>query len=181
MTWQIDPAHSQIEFSVRHLMITTVRGRFDKFSGTIEFDENDLPNSKIDVQIDTTSINTRDEKRDGHLRSPDFFDATNYPTATFKSKHIALTGKNSGRVVGDLTIRGVTREVTLDVELVGVVKNPWGAQSAGFNAHTKFNRKDWDLNWNVALETGGWLVGDEIGINIEVELVKVPEAVPESA
>ena len=181
MTWQIDTAHSQIEFSVRHMMITNVRGRFDKFTGSIEFDENNPANSKIDVQIDLNSINTRDEKRDGHLRSPDFFDVANYPTATFKSKAIVLAGKNTGRVTGDLTIRGITHEVTLDVELVGVLKNPWGAQSAGFNAHTKINRKDWNLNWNVALEAGGWLVGDEIGINIETELIKVPDAVPQPA
>ena len=181
MTWKIDAAHSQIEFTVRHMMITNARGRFDKFEGTIEFDETNPAKSKIDVQVDLNSISTRDEKRDGHLKSPDFFDVANYPTAAFKSKNIVVTGKNTGRVTGDLTIRGITHEVTLDVEFVGILKNPWGAQAAGFNAHTKINRKDWGLNWNVALEAGGWLVGDEITINIEVELNKVPETVAQVA
>src|SRR5579859_5650286 len=117
MTWTLDKSHSEIQFTVRHMMISNVRGLFGSFDVKVDFDENDLSKASVEATIDANSINTRDEKRDGHLRSPDFFDVANYPNITFKSKHIALTGKNSGRVTGDLTIRGVTKEVTLDVEL----------------------------------------------------------------
>jgi|SRR5581483_3227178 polyisoprenoid-binding protein YceI len=178
MPWQIDPAHSAIEFSVRHLMITNVRGQFDRFSGTVEFDEENPAQTKVNVQIEAASINTKAADRDNHLRSADFLDAANYPYLTFVSKNVALIDKNHARLSGDLTIRGVTKPVVLDVEYVGSVKNPWGMTSAGFNAHTKINRKDWGLEWNVALETGGVLVGDEIAINIEVELIKVQEQAP---
>jgi len=180
MAWQIDFAHSQIQFSVRHMMISNVRGVFEKFSGAIEFDEQDFTRSSIDVHIEAASVNTKEEKRDAHLRSADFFDAEKYPYLTFKSKNIAVTGSNTGRVLGDLTIRGVTREVVLEVEYVGSSKSPWGATNAGFNAHTKLNRKEWGLEWNVALETGGFLVGDDINISIELELVKVEQPATEA-
>ena len=175
MAWVIDTAHSEIQFSVKHMMISTVRGGFSKFSGTVEADEQNPTAAKVDVQIDVASINTRDEKRDAHLRSPDFFDAEQFPYITFTSKRVEQLDANHGKLVGDLTIKGTTHEVALDFEFAGQAKSPWGTTSAGFSAETKINRKDWGLNWNVALETGGWLVGDQITINIEVELVKQVE------
>ena len=175
MAWHIDPAHSEIQFSVRHMMISTVRGRFNKFSGTIAADEQNPTDAQVNVQVDTASINTREEKRDAHLRSPDFFDVEKFPYITFKSTKIERQDESNFRVHGDLTIRDVTRPVVLNVEYAGQAKSPWGTTSAGFSAQTKINRKDWGLNWNVALETGGWLVSDEIKISIEVELVKQPD------
>ena len=177
MSWQIDPSHSQIEFAVRHMMITTVRGHFDKFSGRVDFNEADPTRSTVVAEVDTASINTRDANRDGHLRSPDFFDSEHYPTATFKSTKIEKLDKSHGRIMGDLTIRGTTRPVTLDVEYTGM-GTMWGRTSAGFSAQTKFNRKDFGLNWNQTLESGGLLVGEVVTINIEIELVKQPEAQP---
>lgn len=178
MTWQIDPAHSHVAFSARHMMISKVRGRFENFSGTIDFDENNPEASTVNVEIEAASINTRVEDRDNHLRSADFLDAENHPTLTFASKRVEVTGDNSGKLIGDLTIRGVSKEVALDVEYAGQAKSPWGTFSAGFSASTKINRKDWGLEWNAPLETGGVLVGDTITIDIELELVKqeAPEA-----
>ena len=181
MSWIIDPAHTRATFTVRHMMITNVYGQFDKVTGTVEFDEQDPARSTLDVQIEAASINTREEKRDAHLKSPDFFDVEKYPYLYFKSKRAQKTGENTGRIIGDLTIHGITREVTLDVAYNGQAKSPWGTTSAGFTATAKINRKDWALNWNVALETGGWLVGDTINITIEAEIVKQPEAVPAEA
>ena len=175
MAWQLDPSRSEIQFSAKHLMISTVRGRFHKFTATVDGDEQNPTAAKIDVQIEAASIDTRDEKRDGHLRSPDFLDVDQFPYLTFKSTRVERIDENHGKLVGDLTIRDVTHEVTLDVEYAGQAKTPWGATSAGFSARTKINRKDWNLNWNVALETGGWLVGDQITINIDLELVKQVE------
>ena len=181
MSWKFDYAHSHIQFSARHMMITNVRGEFEKFTGEVEFDENNLLATKATIEIDPSSINTREEKRDAHLRSADFFNVEQYPTIRFVTKHVTLTEPNHGRLVGDLTIKDITHEVLLDVEYTGALKNPWGATVAGFNAEGKINRKDWDLGWNVALETGGVLVGDEIKLTIEVELQKVPETVPAEA
>ncbi len=175
MTWQIDSAHSSVAFSARHMMISKVRGRFEKFSGAINFDEDNPAASTINVEIDAASINTRMDQRDDHLRSADFLDVENYPTLTFVSKRIEVTGDNSGKLIGDLTIRGVSKEVVLDVEYAGQAKSPWGTFSAGFSASTTINRKDWGLEWNAPLETGGVLVGDAISIDIELELVKQPE------
>lgn len=177
MSWQIDPAHSEINFTVRHMMISNVRGSFEKFSGTVDFDEENPANSTVDVRIDAASINTREEKRDAHLRSPDFLDGKRYPTLTFKSTRVEPQDKTHARLYGDLTIKGISRPVVLDVEYAGMSKSPWGTTSAGFNATTRISRKDWGLEWNVALETGGWLVGDEIKIDLELELVKQPETV----
>lgn len=171
MSWQIDTAHSQIEFSVRHMMISNVRGRFENFSGTIEFDEKNPSATKIDVQIDAASISTLEEKRDAHLRSEDFLNADAYPNLTFTSKRVEKATEDGFRIIGDLTIRGVTHEVALDVEYHGLAKSPWGTTSVGFSAHTKINREAWGLTWNAALETGGILVGNDIKINIELELV----------
>jgi polyisoprenoid-binding protein YceI len=172
MAWVIDQSHSQVQFSVKHMMISTVRGQFKSFTGTVEADEANPTAAQVDVQIDASSILTGDERRDGHLRSPDFFNAEQYPYITFKSTRVERLDETTGRLIGNLTIRDVTREVVLDLEYAGQAKSPWGTTSAGFSATTKINRKDWDLNWNVALETGGWLVSDQITINIEVELVK---------
>lgn len=172
MSWQIDPAHSLVQFSVRHMMISTVRGRFDKFSGTIDFDENDPTNATIDITIDVASVNTDEQQRDDHLRSPDFFDVANYPTMTFKSTRIEKVDDSHGRIFGDLTIRDTTREVVLDAEYAGVAKSPWGTTAAGASATAKLNREDWGLTWNQALETGGVLVGKDVKLSIEVELGK---------
>ncbi len=181
MAWHIDPAHSHIQFSVRHMMISTVRGRFERFTGTIEADEQDPTRSRVEVQIDAASIDTRTPQRDADLRGPNFLDVEHYPTITFKSKRIERLDATHGRIIGDLTIRDVTKEVVLDVEYAGQAKSPWGAISAGFSARTKLNRKDWGLTWNVALETGGVLVGDEITVEIEVELVKQADEVQAAA
>lgn len=181
MEWKIDAAHSHVQFSVRHMMISTVRGEFEEFDGEIQFDQDSPENSSLDIRIDANSINTREEDRDNHLRSPDFLNAEEYPYLIFKSKHVEQTGEKEGRVVGDLTIRDVTNEVVLDVTYHGMAKSPWGATSAGFSASTTINRKDWGLTWNQALETGGVLVGDKIKIDIEVELVKQEEAVADEA
>lgn len=176
MSWNIDTAHSQITFSVRHMMIANVHGRFENFSGIFEINEQDPTLSSVDVTIDAASINTKEAQRDAHLKSPDFLNTAEYPTITFKSTRVEKLGADRGRIYGDLTIRGLTREVVLDVNYAGMAKSPWGTTSAGFTASTQINRKDWDLTWNVALETGGWLVGDTINIQIELELVKQPEA-----
>ncbi|MBK8431266.1 MAG: YceI family protein [Chloroflexi bacterium] len=176
MAWQIDTSHSDIQFSVRHMMISKVRGRFESFSGTVNFDESNPTNTTVEIAVDLNSINTRDEKRDGHLRSADFFDVENYPTMTFVSKKVEQTDEFNGRLIGDLTIRGVTHEVALDVQYSGTAKSPWGTVSAGFSAKGKVNRKEFGLNWNAALETGGVLVGEDVEIAIELEIVKQPEA-----
>src|SRR5690554_2473768 len=180
MAWQIDPAHSSIQFTVRHMMISNVRGQFDRFEGTIDLDEENPENTRVHVEIDASSINTRANQRDNHLRSADFLDVEKYPKLVFESTRVERTGENTARLHGDLTIRDVTRPVTLDVEYLGQAKSPWGTTSAGFNARTKINRKDWNLTWNQALETGGVLVGDEIKIAIELELIK-QEASQEAA
>ncbi len=172
MAWNIDASHSQVQFTVRHMMISNVRGRFEEFAGTVEFDENDLSTLKVEIEVATPSIYTRDQQRDGHLKSPDFFDVEKYPKMTFKSTGAEVTGKNELKLHGDLTIKDITRPVTLDVEYSGLMKSPWGTTSAGFSAHGKVNRKDWDLVWNQVLESGGLLVGEDVKIDIEVEVVK---------
>jgi polyisoprenoid-binding protein YceI len=178
MTWTIDSAHTEINFLVRHMMISNVHGQFQKFSGTIEFDETNPANTKVAVQIEVASINTRDEKRDSHLKSSDFFDAEKYPYITFQSTRIDVKDKTHAVLYGDLTMRDMPHEIALDVEYNGLAKSPWGTTNAGFSASTQFKRKNWDLNWNVALETGGFLVGDDIHVTIELEIVKQPEMVP---
>jgi polyisoprenoid-binding protein YceI len=172
-SWQIDPAHSHIEFAVRHLMISTVKGRFADVRGTVWLDESDPSAILVDVTIQAASIDTGQEQRDAHLRSPDFFDAARFPTITFRSRRIQgdpLEG--DFRLIGDLVIRGITREVTLDVSPEGRLTDPWGEERAGFSAHAKIDRTDFGLTWNQALEAGGVLVGSEIKISIEVELVR---------
>ena len=176
MFWQIDPAHSEVNFMVRHMMISNVRGRFEKFSGEVNLDEEHPEKSSVEVQIEAASIDTHEPQRDNHLRSSDFLDAEKFPYLTFKSKRIEKTDATHGRMIGVLTIRDIAKEVVLDVEYSGQAKSPWGTTSAGFSATTKINRKDWGLTWNQALETGGVLVGDEVTVNIELEIVKQAEA-----
>src|SRR3990172_11008870 len=180
MAWQIDPAHSQIQFSARHMMISNVRGRFESFTGSVEFDEIDTTRSRVEVEIDAASINTREPQRDGHLKSPDFLNAEQYPYLRFKSTRVEKVDDTHGRIVGDLTIRDMTQQVVLNVEYAGQAKSPWGTVSAGFSATAKINRKDWGLTWNAALETGGVLVGDDLKIDIALEIVKVAAAEPEA-
>ncbi len=172
MAWKIDPAHSAIHFTVRHMMIANVRGEFEQFTGTIELDVEHPENTRVEVEIDAASINTREPQRDAHLRSADFLDVENHPHIIFKSTRVERTGETTARLHGDLTIRGITRPVVLDVEHTGIVTSPWGHRSAGFEARAKINRKDWGLTWNKALEAGGVLVGDEIKIEIELELIE---------
>lgn len=172
-TWTIDPEHSHVGFKVRHLMVSNVKGHFEKFSGTVDIDDKDITRSKVEVSIDTSSINTNVQKRDDHLRSADFFDAATYPAMTFVSKKVTKAGKGRLKVTGDLTLHGVTRQVVLDVEGPSKEsKDPWGNIRKGATATTKINRKDFGLNWNKALETGGVVVGDEITITLEVEMIR---------
>ena len=178
MTWTIDAVHTEINFSVRHMMISNVRGQFEKFNGTIEFDETNPAATQVAVQIDVASLNTRDEKRDAHLKSPDFFDAEKYPHITFHSTRIDMKNKTHAALYGDLVIRDMPHEIALDVEFNGLAKSPWGTTNAGFSAKAQIKRKNWGLNWNVALETGGWLLSDDIHISIDLEIVKQPETAP---
>lgn len=169
--WAFDPAHSSAEFSVKHMVISTVRGRFSKVDVDVDFDEGQPERSKLAVRIDVASIDTRESKRDDHLRSEDFFDVATYPQMRFESTRVTRNGDGRYAVEGNLTIKGVTRPVSLDAELTGFGKDPWGNRRAGFSATTRVNRRDFGLTWNVALETGGVLVGDEVKISIDGELV----------
>jgi polyisoprenoid-binding protein YceI len=169
MAWEIDAAHSQVTFSVRHMMISTVKGQFTVLSGHLHIDEQNPANSSVDAQVETASIDTRDKNRDGHLQSPDFFDAAQYPTIAFKSTSVAPLGGSEYSVTGDLSMHGVTKSVTFKAEYAGQGKNPWGLQVAGLNATTKINRKDWGLNWNQGLEAGGVLVSEEVKIEIDLQ------------
>jgi polyisoprenoid-binding protein YceI len=171
-TWNIDPAHTNVEFSVRHLMITTVRGRFGDVSGTVSSDDADPTKGSADITIGAASIDTREAQRDAHLRSADFFDVETFPTMTFRSTRIEAGQGNRFTLVGDLTIRGVSREVALEVTSEGTAKDPWGGHRAGFSATTKIKRSDFGLTWNQLLEAGGVAVGDEITIRIDAQLVR---------
>ncbi len=172
-TWTIDASHTEAGFAVKHLMISTVRGRFAGVAGQVAFDPSDLSTGSAEVTIDVSSIDTRDEKRDAHLRSADFFESDKFPAITFKSRRVQAVKGDNFELVGDLTIKDVTREVVLAVESQGLQKDPWGGERAGFSARTTINRRDFGLTWNVALETGGILVGDDVKISLDVELVKV--------
>ena len=172
-SWQIDPAHSHVEFAVRHLMISSVKGAFGDVGGTVWVDESDARTVFVDVVIQVASIDTRQEQRDVHLRSADFFDAARFPTITLRSRTVEGNHlDNEFRLVGDLTIRDVTREVVLDVSAEGRLTDPWGAERAGFSAHGKIDRTDFGLTWNQTLEAGGVLVGNEVKISVEVELIR---------
>jgi polyisoprenoid-binding protein YceI len=173
-TWTIDPAHSHAEFAIRHLMISTVKGRFGIVKGTVRLDEADIARSEVEVAIDVDSIDTHEAQRDAHLKSADFFDAERYPTIEFRSARIADVAPDGSTFTlsGSLTMHGVTRDVTLDVTAEGRGKDPWGGERAGFSAHTKIKRSDFGLTWNQLLEAGGFAVGDEVKITLDVELVK---------
>jgi polyisoprenoid-binding protein YceI len=172
-TWNIDPVHSVAEFKVKHMMISNVKGQFTKVSGSIVLNEQDITKSRVEASIDAASITTRDDQRDAHLKSADFFDVANYPALTFKSTEIRRAGDGELKVVGELTIHGVTRQVTFSVEGPSEpAKDPWGNTRIGLSASTRINRKDFGLTWNAALETGGILVGEEVAINLDVQLVK---------
>ena len=173
-TWTIDASHSEVGFSVRHLGISKTRGRFGAFTGTLQVDAENPANSSVQVEIDATSIDTKDAGRDEHLRSADFFDAEQFPTLSFRSTAVRGAGSD-WTVEGELTIRGVTRPVVLDTELVGLQKDPWGNDRVGFAATTEINREEFGLTWNAALETGGVLVGKTVKIHLDVEAVKATE------
>lgn len=173
-SWQIDPDHSSFQFKVRHLMVSNVKGNFSKvIKGSLLFDDKDIPATKGEVVIDAGSVNTSHAKRDEHLRGPDFFDVARYPTITFVSRQVTQTGPDQLRVVGDLTIHGVTREVAIDVQgPTPEVKDPWASFRRGLTGTTKINRKDFGITWNKALDSGGAVVGDEVEISVEIEMVR---------
>ena len=173
--WELDPDHTGVHFKVRHLMVSSVRGEFEKVTGKIVYDEADVTKSTADIAIAAASINSRVAKRDEHLRSPDFLDVAKHPVITFKSKRVEKAGNGTLRMTGDLTIRGVTKEVVLTVEgPTPAIKDPWGNQRVGGQATTKINRKDFGLVWNKTVETGGVVVGDEVDITIDVEIYRKP-------
>lgn len=172
MAWKIDTTHSQVTFSVKHMMVSTVKGNFHVFGGKLDIDEANPANSWVEAEADVKSVNTRDENRDNHLRSGDFFDAESHPTISFKSKKVEPAGDNEYRVLGDLTIRGVTKEVLFNAEYSGQVKDPYGNQRAGLSAKTAISRKDFGMTFNGLLESGGAIVGDKVTIEIDLEATK---------
>lgn len=182
--WTLDPAHTQVDLSVKHMMFTKVRGHFSDVAGTLEIDESNPAHSKVHVEIGTASIDTGVADRDKHLRSSDFLEAETYPTITFESTRVAGAFDEGGdrfEVVGDLTLHGETREVTLDVTYAGQGQDPWGNQRMGFEATTEIDRREWGLTWNQALETGGILVGTKVEITLGVQAVKAAAGEREEA
>ena len=179
-TWDLDPSHTSVEFSVRHMMATTVKGQFEKVKGTLELDDKDLTKSTVEVTIDVASVNTHEAKRDGHLKSPDFFDVAKHPTATFKSTKVQKAGKNKLKVTGDLSLHGVTKPVVLEVEgPTEAFKTPFGTTVRGIHATGKIDRKDFEIGWNKVLDNGGVVVGNEVTLDLSAELTeKVAPAAP---
>lgn len=173
--WDLDVAHSLAEFSIRHLMISTVKGSFRIKSGAVVFDEEHPERTSIEAVLDAASVNTGAADRDNHLRSPDFFDAAHHPELRFRSTSVTPLGDDQYRVEGDLVIRGVAKPVTLDVEVEGFASDPWGGRRAGIVATTSFDRSAWDLTWNMAIETGGVVVGDKVKVTLHLELVQRKE------
>jgi polyisoprenoid-binding protein YceI len=169
--WQLDPVHTSVEFVARHLMVTKVRGGFTTVSGNIHIADDPL-GSWAEVTVDPASVETGDEKRDAHLRSPDFFDVEQYPDITFRSTRVEGSSPDHFKLEGDLTVHGVTRHVALDVDYHGWTSDPWGGRRAGFSASTELDREDFGLTWNVALESGGFLVGKKIRLEFEIEAIK---------
>ena len=169
--WNIDPSHSAVQFTVRHLVISKVRGTFERWQGTIDFDPSQPEASKVSVRIEAASIDTHEPNRDQHLRSADFFDVENYPAITFESRKVERRGKDRYRVLGDLTMHGVTRPVELDAEYLGAGKDPWGHERVGFFAKTALNRKEFGLNWNQLLEGGGVVVSEQVEISLDVQAI----------
>jgi polyisoprenoid-binding protein YceI len=182
-TWKIDPAHTDVSFSAKHLMITTVRGKFDRVEGALELDEERPTRSRGEIRVGAASLSTGFEARDQHLRSADFFDAQNHEWIVVRTTSVEPADGGEYKVTADVTIRGETRPVTFDVEFLGTTPGMTGARHAGFSARARVNRTDWGLNWNMALEAGGWLVGDEINLDVEVaaDEVAVADAVPAAA
>jgi len=170
--WSIDPTHSEIGFKVKHMMFTNVSGSFQKFDASIETEDDNFENAKIEFTGDVDSITTANADRDTHLLSPDFFDAEKFPKLTFSASSFKKQNEGEYELKGDLTLHGVTKPVKLDVEFGGLAKDPWGNVKAGMSISGKINRKDWGLNWNSALEAGGVLVGEEVKLNIELQFVK---------
>ena len=173
--WDIDTTHSSVGFSVRHLLVSKVRGAFTKWSGSLLFDENAPGESRVEVTIDAASVDTHEPKRDEHLRSGDFLDVARFPELTFKSTRVESAGKGRFRVTGDLTLHGVTREVVLDVEDAGRVKDPWGGERAGFSATAAIDRKEFGIVFNQVLDAGGLALGERIDVAIEIEAVKAAQ------
>lgn len=172
-TWTLDPDHSAAQFKVKHLMISNVKGTFEKISGTLNLDDKDITKSKVDVVIETASLNTNIKKRDDHLRSPDFFDVAKFPTMTFNSTKVEKNGAEGLKVTGNLTIKGVTKPVVLTVEgLTPEIKDPWGNPRRGASATTAINRKDFGVNWNKTMDNGGMVVGEEVAIQLEAEFIR---------
>jgi polyisoprenoid-binding protein YceI len=172
-TWQIDPAHSSAQFAVRHLAISTVRGAFSKVTGTVVFDDKDVSKSSVDVTIDVSTVDTREPNRDKDLMSDHFFDVAHYPTMTFKSTKVEQAGVGKLKITGDLTIHGTTKQVVLDVDgPTAAVKDPWGNQRAAVNATTKINRQDYGVKWNATMDNGGVVVGDDVSITIDAEMIQ---------
>ncbi|MBL7761834.1 MAG: polyisoprenoid-binding protein [Chitinophagaceae bacterium] len=167
--WTLDPTHSEVLFKVKHLMITNVTGSFPVIKAEIETDGTDFSKGKVSFTADVTSVTTNNEQRDGHLKGADFFEVDKFPTIEFESTSLDI---KNGKVKGNLTIKGITKPVTLDAEFHGTNKDPWGNEKAGFSVSGKIQRKDWDLNWNAALETGGVLVSDDVKISADVQFVK---------
>jgi polyisoprenoid-binding protein YceI len=170
--WVIDPTHSEIYFKVKHLVIATVTGSFDKFEGSLETASDDFSNASIRFSADVNSINTNMSDRDNHLKSPDFFDAINHPAIDFRSNDFRKLSDSEYKLTGDITIRGITREIVLDVEFGGIMNDPWGNVKAGFELTGKLNRKDFGLNWNAVTEAGGIVVSDEVKLQMSIEFVK---------
>ncbi|MEO5967262.1 MAG: YceI family protein [Ferruginibacter sp.] len=170
--WTIDPAHSEIIFKVRHLMITNVKGEFRTFEANLISEGNDFSNADVSVTIDASSIFTNSDARDAHLKSADFFDVEKFPQITFKSTEVKKIDSESFKLVGDLTMKGISNIITLDVDFGGVIIDPYGKEKAGFSISGKFIRKDWGLTWNAALESGGVMVSDEVRFNAEVQFIK---------
>lgn len=171
-TWSIDASHSHVEFAVRHMMVATVKGHFPDVKGSVIFDGENLASASVNVEIAVDSIDTRSADRDAHLKSPDFFDAASFPAITFRSTRIAPKGGNEFDLIGDLTIRGITKQVTLAAESNGSLRDPWGLDRAGFSATGKINRFDYGLQWNAALEAGGVVVAPDVRISLEIEITK---------
>lgn len=170
--WSIDTAHSEIGFKVKHMMFTNVSGNFEKFDASIETEGDDFSTAKFDFSGETSSITTGNTDRDNHLKSADFFDAEQFPKLTFKSTSFQKIDDSEYKLIGDLSLHGITKQVKLDVEFGGLAKDPWGNTKTGLSATGKISRKDWGLNWNSALETGGVLVGEEVKLNIELQFIQ---------
>ena len=171
-TYAIDPVHSQVEFAIKHLVVSTAKGRFNTFSGQLQFDPANPASGSVQVTIDADSVDTRDAKRDEHLRSNDFFGAGDHPQITFESTRVVPKGGDRFDVIGNLTIAGITREVALDTEFNGVATSPWGQSVAGFSATTQINRKDFNVSWNAALEGGGVVVSETVKISLDIEAIR---------